>query len=188
MVSRDYSKRKHCKECGQLITNKAERCSSCSLILNEKRRKHSNIFKLTEIEKSYIAGIVDGEGCIRISKVDSGAIKRLHNRYTLTIQIQMVDKKVVSWLHQKCKGYLYFQPINLTKYPNCRDRYRWTLQNFDCQYFLEVILPYLKLKNKQAKIGLKFLALLPGNIKTKHLYWEKISKLNQTGRNEDASI
>lgn len=142
--------------------------------------------KITEIDIVYASAIMDGEGCIRIAKVDALKINRPNNRYTLSIQVQMVDKKVIKWLHQKFGGYFYFQKMNIKDHPNWSDRYRWQLQNQNCEKFLHYIILYLKLKTPQAKLALKFLELERGDIKNKHKYYLKMTKLNQVGRKKES--
>jgi hypothetical protein len=138
--------------------------------------------KIAKEALAYTAGIIDGEGCIKVYKVDAAICHRPNNRYTLNVQVQMVDRKIVKWLHNLYGGYFYFQKININKYPNCRDRFRWQLQNHHCREFILNILPYLKLKRKQAEEALKFLDLKKGDINKKHKYWLKFKKLNRVGR------
>ena len=138
--------------------------------------------KISKIDLAYTAGIIDGEGCIKIYKVNAETINRPNNRYVLNVQVSMVTKEVVRWFYKKYLGYLYLDKINTYKHPNWRDRQRWMLQNQKCKLFLEQILPYLKTKKYQAKLALKFLQISPGDIKSKHKFWKKMAKLNKTGR------
>lgn len=138
--------------------------------------------KISKEELAYTAGIIDGEGCIKIYKIDAKTINRPNNRYVLQVQVCMVTKPIVKWLKKKFGGYLYLDKINTYKHPNWQDRQRWLLQNWHCREFLELIFPYVKIKQKQIKLALKFLNLIPGNIKKKHFYWQKCSLLNREGR------
>jgi len=138
--------------------------------------------KLNKEDLAYTAGIIDGEGCIKVYKVNAETINRPNNRYTLGIQVNMVDKKVVKWLHNNFGGYFYLHPANIKNHPNWRDSYRWYLQNQHCIKFLNLILKYLKIKQKQAIYALEFLKLESGDIKRKHSYWKKFRILNKIGR------
>jgi len=138
--------------------------------------------KISKKDLSYIAGIIDGEGCIKIYKVNAEKINRPNNRYCLNIQVSMTTKVIVKFLYDLFGGYLYLDKINTYKHPNWKDRQRWIIQNQKCKEFLYLILPYLKLKNKQAKLALKFLDIKPGHIKAKHKIWYKMKKLNKIGR------
>ena len=138
--------------------------------------------KVNKIELAYAAGIIDGEGCIKIYKVDAKKINRPNNRYNLQVQVCMVTKPIVKWLKRKFGGYLYLDRVNTYKHPNWQDRQRWILQNQHCKLFLKLIFPYSKIKQRQIKLALKFLELIPGEIKKKHNCWKKCTLLNREGR------
>ena len=133
-------------------------------------------------ELAYTAGIIDGEGCIKVYKVDAEVCHRPHNRYTLGVQVNMVDTAVVKWLHQTYGGYFYLHKINVKNHPNWRDSHRWYLQNHHCTDFLTAVLPYLRIKKVQAQEALKFLQVKKGDIESKHKFWETFKILNHVGR------
>jgi hypothetical protein len=128
---------------------------------------------------AYTAGIIDGEGCIKVYKVDAKICHRPHNRYTLNVQVSMTDKKLIYWLKQKFGGYFYKHSFIIKNHPSWKLQYRWMLQNQHCWKFLIDILPYLKIKKIHAYRALSFLKLKPGHIKSKHKYWKIFKKLNK---------
>lgn len=137
---------------------------------------------LTNKDLAYAAGIIDGEGCVKIFKNDASVVHRPHNQYTLAVQVNMVDKRVVTWLHKKFGGAVYFHPANIKKHPTWRDSWRWYLQNYHCRDFLLQILPFLIIKVKQTRSALNFLDIKKGDIAKKHVAWENMAKLNKVGR------
>jgi len=134
---------------------------------------------MTKEQLAYTAGIIDGEGCIKVYKVNAKICHRLHNRYTLNVQVGMTDKKLVYWLKQKFGGYFYIHRFIKKHHPTWKLQYRWMLQNQHCQKFLEDMIPYLKIKKNHAKAALKFLKIKSGNIVIKHKYWKIFKKLNK---------
>jgi len=111
---------------------------------------------MTDIEKAYLAGIVDGEGCIvinrtRTNKID-GYIKPY--KYALHIKMRTCDKILaplckklfkVGSLHE-CKAYK----------KNHNKSYEWHTASNNALLILELLLPYLKVKKPQAKLAIKY--------------------------------
>ena len=106
---------------------------------------------LTNEEKAYIAGFIDGDGCI-LSQI----IKRPDYRYKFQIRVSITfyQKKsrhwFILWLHKKLKcGVIRIRNDNMSEY---------TITGF--KYVKEVlhsIYPYLKIKKPIAKLVLKII-------------------------------
>jgi hypothetical protein len=110
------------------------------------RRADMNI--LTEIDKAYIAGFFDGEGCVSILK-NQGKENRTP-RYILTAVITQKDKRSLDELQDLTDiGSVYFGN-------KITGIYAWTMCNSHARDFLSVILPYLKYKKDQAVLGIEF--------------------------------
>lgn len=59
--------------------------------------------KLTDIEKSYIAGLIDGEACVCLHKYKSYINHCWEYRFTCRIQVVMTCKKTMEYLsHKTC--------------------------------------------------------------------------------------
>lgn len=104
---------------------------------------------MQETDKAYIAGLIDGEGCISMSEVKTK--RSVYIRATL--HISMCDRECIEWI-KKTVGFGC-----LNKHFTPRDRKaKWRPQYhlmFACQQaniLLKEIYPYLKLKQKQAKL------------------------------------
>lgn len=66
--------------------------------------------KLTKLEKAYIAGIIDGEGCIYLGKAKNRTkSKKKYSEYLYnsSLSVEMSCQSVPQWLHDKCGGGLY---------------------------------------------------------------------------------
>ena len=107
---------------------------------------------VTEIDAAYFAGFFDGEGCILIAK-DSGLRHGKRPSYTLTTIVGNIDKRPLTWLHDKFGGDLR---------PSLREGrqtvYYWRVSAKKAETFVRWIRPYLLVKAIQAWLGLEFLA------------------------------
>ncbi len=113
----------------------------------------------TEFDYAYLAGIIDGEGCIRIAKVAPNKDnihknrKYTSTRYTLRIIIEMCDIETISFI-SKMFGNKPFRKRRRN------DRWRpiyeiaWTTDQ--AENLLKKILPYLQGKRNQAELALQF--------------------------------
>lgn len=109
----------------------------------------------TEAERGYIAGIIDGEGCITIDKSSSHWTGR--NIYSVRVVVSMTDKQVPLFLHQKFGGAFYeYQRKNT----NCKVTHIWKLTNSKTTNFLRLIQPYLLIKRPQVEVALRFISTL----------------------------
>jgi hypothetical protein len=111
--------------------------------------------KLTVAEKAYIAGIIDGEGCIGLFKNKDISYKRGYS-YSVITQIAVTDKKLINWIFKKIKsGHRYSSNTNPQKHKTIFV-IRFSVN--DSKILLKLIKPYLIIKKKQADILLRFIS------------------------------
>ena len=122
---------------------------------------------MTEFDLAYLAGIIDGEGCITI-KVQK---KPRQNRLTYEVQIMVANTnlKLMDWLKERFDGNYY--TIN-KKSQRHKTGYLWHFHK-NIKEVLEGVLPYLVFKTEQAEIALKLLEL-----KSKNFYSRDLSIVN----------
>jgi hypothetical protein len=112
--------------------------------------KSEIVFKIpawTNVETAYIAGIIDGEGCI-------GIYYRNHRGYHIQLSITNTNKNLISWLKKKLhanavKSLTDRRPKNKQSFSIIVDRMR-------AYEILQRVIPYLKIKTKQARLAIKF--------------------------------
>lgn len=110
------------------------------------------MIELPEITKAWMAGFFDGEGSIIIERHNPRPLKGYPSpRYTLRV---MAVNTVYSAL-EPFKMYFGGQLIK-TKRGTNRPIYLWEIRSRLAMKFLEVMLPYFKLKQKQAELGIFF--------------------------------
>ncbi len=102
---------------------------------------------MSKLTAAYVAGLIDGEGCLEIQKEDS--------KYQARIRVVMTDEIMIRWLKESFGGYFEKREFDND---NWKDAYGWTIKNnIMVKPFIEKIYPYLRLKKKQAGIIKEFL-------------------------------
>ena len=100
---------------------------------------------LTEVEKAYIAGLIDGEGSIYM--------KRNKGCYGIELSITLTSRKLIDWLNQRFSAHV----IPHKEDPEHKQAWKWnTCSQKVAPKFLKLILPYLILKRKQALLLIEF--------------------------------
>lgn len=113
--------------------------------------KHCKQFKpktLTNVEKSYIAGLFDGEGCI------------YHNPDKMwSVCIANTDRKVITWLYNKLGGAIY-KKFKIYKGSKHRVLY-WSFGKQKAIYwFLKQIKSYSIIKSRKINLAIKNLSVM----------------------------
>jgi LAGLIDADG endonuclease len=120
--------------------------------------------EITEVEKAYLAGLVDGEGCIAINRsADSRYVEGF--AYYPRVTVAMCDREPLE----------YYKVLTGFGALNSKPSYKkgwtpihqWTVSTRQAEKLLKMIYPYLKIKREQAQIFLLFYSLL--NSKRTHI-------------------
>jgi hypothetical protein len=128
-----------------------------------------------EKTKSYMAGVFDAEGCIRI------AIHKRENKIYFEPKVYLSNKSraLMQWsvLHF---GGSFSRNVNNKE---GEDWYIWYLQSFSSvASFLKTILPYLKYKREQAEVLIEFIENRDKLLEDqKFFYLRKLKELKQHG-------
>lgn len=136
---------------------------------------------VTEVDISYAAATIDCEGWVGIARGVGYNRKRVkYQRFNCTCRVGTTSKALADWLHATFEGGVYFRPSQRTKW---KDQYIWTLGSDNLIAFLKAILPYLKIKQEQAKLALEYL----DNFQTNDPQWresmvQKMNDLNRKGK------
>lgn len=106
---------------------------------------------------AWCAGIIDGEGCIRIHKRKPGAKsqpRQKSNIYYLDLKVKMVHKPAIEILHSffRCGDVHSEQPGKSNK----RIAWRWNVFRRDAASVLKKVLPFLVVKRKEALLAIEF--------------------------------
>jgi len=100
----------------------------------------------------YIAGFMDGEGCISFSKKNTS--------YNVHINISNTNRNILNWIQKTLKERGIIMKLYPKKKEKATDKQGYRLECFkmeDVKKLLGLLFPYLKGKRKQALLVLEFL-------------------------------
>ena len=118
-----------------------------------------NVNALTEVEKAYLAGLIDGEGCITILKNKSQR-ECTTPMYALLVIVMMTEEEVIRHCHEMAGiGSVTIGHSNQKVDPKYRMRYQWQMSRNQAVELLTVIKDYLIVKKDQAELALEFAKL-----------------------------
>ena len=137
---------------------------------------------------AYLAGIIDGEGCIRIAKADS---KRFSS-HNANVNCGMTHPDAIELLHQTFGGSIRWTQPTCKNASPCKPLRYWYASGTDSvARVLRVLYPYLRTKKKQAAIVLDFCmnkqdGRRPGGVGQEEHRWreqlyQEVKKLNHRG-------
>ena len=106
------------------------------------------IENISETDKAYIAGIIDGEGCISITRA-----KRTNGEYAYqeSMSMAMTNEEAIRTISNIFGGQYFCYQYNTKNKPE----YFYKVQSGVLENILQSILPYLKVKKEQAKLALE---------------------------------
>lgn len=111
--------------------------------------------KLSETDKAYIAGVLDSDGCITMSKaIDK---RRLNSKgtFTLRLVITMTYDSVIDWIIERIGGFKEVQ--NYTYKPSqSRHLYTLRLSGKRAAELCKQVLPYMIAKRNRAEVAIEF--------------------------------
>ncbi len=127
------------------------------------------ILKLSNVEKAYLAGIVDGEGSLYIARQEAhGNNGQLKYFYRARVTVANTDIGVLTWLTNTIKVGAFCYPMDSRKEKKgWKDVWQWTLASKAVEEFLEQLLPYLVIKKERATLLIRYRKLI--NTRT-HVY------------------
>lgn len=124
---------------------------------------------VTKEDLAYTAGLLDGEGCITITKQKPGNGGRVNVSHRLYVKVTLGQREVLAGLQRLFK----IGAISVQRHKRFNDGYNWWVAALQAAALLRVLRPYLKVKARQADLALKFAdtywqrggsRLLPANI------------------------
>jgi len=133
------------------------------------RGKTNCKFVLTELEKAYIAGFLDGDGCIMFQLVRrKDYVLGYQVRASIVFYQKTKNKEILNWLKGKLQyGYIRDRNDEMTEYTIVGKNYVIEI--------LRELYPYLKLKRNHANVAFKINQKWPKSFNQKNLL--AISKL-----------
>jgi len=193
-----WSQKKRCTRCEQykLIEDFGNRkngkngksiyCKNCaSLNAGSSKRLMIPKIKLSDIQKGYLSGLIDGEGWVGMTR--SISKKSGNYNYVPSIVIGNTHKSILDTKEEIGVGNICFRKSKNKKHKNV---FIWTLSSNPIRAILPQIIPHLKIKKKQAELICQYLELVcKANIREyRSQYFQevdeiysKIKELNKRG-------
>lgn len=103
---------------------------------------------MKKIDLAYTAGIIDGEGCINISRRQGK-----HQSTRLQVSVVNTNEWLCQWLKMQFGGIVRSRRAYK---PNHKPSYSWQLGHKKASEFLRLILPYLNIKKPNAEIAIAY--------------------------------
>lgn len=115
--------------------------------LHNMNHKTSKIPPPSDIELAYLAGIIDGEGHVKVDKRSRGLV------------LCMADLPILDWVQEHFPAMYSGRWIN-DRNKNARPRRIWEMsRTADLLYLLPLLLPFLVLKREETEILLQIVEL-----------------------------
>lgn len=105
-------------------------------------------YVISKEELNYYAGFFDGEGCVMIRAKSS---KRPY--HTLEIVINLTNRNILEDFKRSFGGNVYGTYKSKVHY---KDKWQWHIGGGKALAFLKAIYPYLRLKSREAELGIEF--------------------------------
>jgi hypothetical protein len=104
---------------------------------------------MKKIDLAYVAGIIDGEDWVTIKekRVKDKLISR-----AIKVGVGNTNEWLIKWLQFSFGGSVRIHEGT----GNQKRRWDWDISTRQAKYFLELVLPYLRMKRPQAELALKF--------------------------------
>jgi len=108
--------------------------------------------ELSQYEVGYLAGIMDGEGTIHISRPISRAKDCKSPIYQTYIAVTNTDQGLLNWLQERIGGIIRSIPIDKKSGVVRRPIWRWYCPICRIKSFCELLIPYSVVKRREFEI------------------------------------
>lgn len=132
----------------------------------ERKRALPSLAHLSEADRAYIAGVIDGEGYVAIHGIDDSA--------SVWIFVGNTNFDLLDWLKAKLGGYLALARAATERHKECR---RWHASALRARAILEAVAPFLIVKRRHAELIRAFYEAVPaykeahpGRLRPGHLH------------------
>lgn len=108
------------------------------------------LWRMTEAEAAYIAGLIDGEGTIALHVDSRGSYGGSRMRLMPSITIVSIDSSIITWLKEVTRcGYISHRSFSDRR----RDQWTFNVNAVDeLRRILVCVLPHLRIKKKHGEL------------------------------------
>ena len=102
----------------------------------------------SEVELAYASGFIDADGAI-IACIEAHKEKKFGFRVRVVLKVSQKEIFIIKW---------FLKTFKVGRIRKNQTIYDWQIQNQkDCLKMLEIFLPYIQVKKKQAKLAIRIL-------------------------------
>lgn len=138
---------------------------------------------------AYLAGIVDGEGCITITRLSPNEKQHTKNyRFQFTLVIVNTSPALITWLHDNFGGRVVRKKVDRTRH---KQTWAWVLKESAAIPLLKRLLPYMVIKRRQAEAVIELKRdwvyfrghrmISTEELSRRSALWEEVRRLNRPG-------
>jgi hypothetical protein len=109
-------------------------------------------YELSPELSGYVAGLIDGEGCIGINRARFNDKPWLSDRYTAILSVGNTSHKMIDVLLTAFGGTVVFRPAT-AKHKRC---YVWSVRGPKAKAVLDAVGPHLRVKTAQSDLLIEF--------------------------------
>ena len=143
---------------------------------------------------SYLAGVIDSDGSISMYPRHPGpsAPHAVSITYYPRVTVSQITTEAIELLHDTFGGFRgLFQPPPLRPGTKSRPQFRWTVEGLAARTTIPQLLPYLRIKRKQAEALMEYYALpkgKPGSVlpmeitQARETIYRRMKELNSYGK------
>ena len=117
------------------------------------------MYHLTDFQKGYLAAMIDGEGCIYMTKIGNKQCK-LGYSYRIGVDICNTNKSIIDYIHSFAGGNIAL--MHRAEGERRKPLYRLRFNTTETKPLLEEIAPYLRGKQKQALHMVSYINIFNG--------------------------
>lgn len=145
------------------------------------------VYEMVDVDSAYLAGIIDGEGCITIGmRSPNPAAREKSFNIVYNLRVEMTDEKLIRWIHEATGcGNVYH---NKSKKAGHKETWLWTATSRQAAEILAKVRPFLRLKFEQADLFIELSELKaksnrhgPFNPDRQRAIYERCKELNKRG-------
>ena len=112
-------------------------------------------FLSTEAQKAYMAGIIDGEGCIYVNRRKPTG-RRVTPGYGVKVCVSITSRSIVDWFEAHA-GLTSTFFVKSKRNENRQAKFSCTWNNSNAERLLKAIRPYMIIKAEQADLAIPLL-------------------------------
>jgi len=143
---------------------------------------HSDV-RMSDVDAAYFAGFIDGEGTITTVRTKRAA-SRSGFRYQPILQVAQCETGVLEWLRSRCGNGRIVSSYTKKRQAFHRDLYKLTFSPHQIRHVLPQVMPYLRVKARQANLLMQFLDETHGwHLHQRPVDWQRLEVLHRSMHN-----